>query len=158
MNPTTDRPARARCTGPLWLRRTTLTLCIIAAAIATAACKKQQPAAKPTTEIHTYTTRGQVAQLPVAGDDRTDFMVRHEAIPEFRGPQGERGMDTMVMPFPIRDEPAISLDGLAPGDKVQITFDVVFDLVKDQPVDWYAVKVEKLAADTALDFRSIRKD
>ncbi len=129
-----------------------------AAALALAGCKDKQPAAKPTTEVHTYTTRGQVAQIPVAGDDRTEFLVRHEAIPEFRGPQGERGMDTMVMPFPIRDEPAVSLDGVAPGDKVQITFDVVFDLVKDQPVDWYTVKLEKLAADTPLDFRSIRAD
>jgi len=149
------RPATA---GTLRLRAACIASLAVLAAIALAGCKQKQPAAKPTTEIHTYTTRGQVAQLPVAGDDRTDFMVRHEAIPEFRGPQGERGMDTMVMPFPIREEPAVSLEGIAPGDKVQITFDVVFDLVKDQPVDWYTVKLEKLATDTELDFRSIRKD
>lgn len=146
-------------TAMMRARTTTVraTVALLGAMVMLGGCKEKQPKPAPTTEIHSYTVRGEVTQLPVAGDDRTEFMVRHEAIPEFKGPQGERGMDTMTMPFPIRAEHPVSLDEVSKGDKVEVTFEVVFDLVKNSPVDWYTVKVEELPADTALDFSSIRE-
>jgi Cu/Ag efflux protein CusF len=131
----------------------TFTLRVFGLAVVVAflgACRKQSSEPEKTTTVHSYTVRGQVASVPVAGDPRTEFQVRHEAIPEFKGPGDEVGMDTMTMPFPLRD--GVSLEGIAVGDKVEVTFEVIYDLVKKSPVDWDAVSVKELPAETALDF------
>ncbi|MEM1167059.1 MAG: copper-binding protein [Planctomycetota bacterium] len=69
-----------------------------------------------------YNTSGVVAQLPTSSGD---LQVRHELIPDFRetlnqDPPG--GMPAMTMPFPLGE--GVSLDGLQPGDHVELTFDV----------------------------------
>jgi Cu/Ag efflux protein CusF len=91
-----------------------------------------------------YTTRGRVLALP-RGDD--DLQVQHEAIPEFRKPDGF-GMPTMPMAFPLDDN--VSLEGIAPGDILQITFSVDY---KEgwSPLAYRAVAIEKLPQDTVLD-------
>lgn len=70
----------------------------------------------------TYTVRGVVWQLPTAGGPR-ELVVFHEAIPEFVDRKGERsGMDSMTMPFGVA--PDVPLDGVAEGDKVELTFEL----------------------------------
>ncbi|MFG0293152.1 MAG: copper-binding protein [Phycisphaerales bacterium JB050] len=92
-----------------------------------------------------YTVRGQVVSLPTADDD---LMVHHEAIPEFRKPSGT-GMKTMTMPFPLGK--GISLDGIEPGDKVNIAFAVDYE-EGWSPIAYRVTKIEELPADTQLDF------
>lgn len=109
--------------------------------------------AAPTDTAIVYEVRGQLVELPDPEDPLSSFIVHHEAIDNFRNMEGEiQGMDSMTMPFPLADD--ISLEGVSVGDRV------VMDLV----VDWEAdpviqvTRVEKLAPDTELDFRSARPD
>lgn len=70
-----------------------------------------------------YTTRALVVALPdpVA---RQPLMLHHEEIPEFVGKSGEIiGMKEMVMPFE-QIAPGVSLDGVLPGDKIGLDFEV----------------------------------
>jgi Cu/Ag efflux protein CusF len=69
----------------------------------------------------TYTVRGQVLEVPrEAGGELT---VHHEAVPGFHDRQGRPSpMDSMSMPFAVA--PEVSLSGVAPGDRVQMTFEV----------------------------------
>lgn len=123
---------------------------VFAIAFASTGCRRKPARPEVTTTIHSYTVRGEVAALPDAADIRTEFRVRHESIPEFKGGGGEVGMSTMTMPFPLKN--GLSLEGIAIGDKVELTFDVIFDVKKDSPVDWYAVSVKELPPETVLDF------
>ena len=141
--------------------------CALAALTLTlAACgSKNQPSTTPADPlagltVHVYTVRGEIISLP---DAAQDLQVRHEAIAEFKNPDGSLGMNTMIMPFwPPQgiptDDPRIaariaglSLDGLAASDKIELTFDVLWD-ADNKLVGYYATSVTPLAADTALDF------
>ncbi|MEM8739265.1 MAG: copper-binding protein [Planctomycetota bacterium] len=94
-----------------------------------------------------YETRGQITQLPVAGDATTSLMVRHEEIPDFLHANGQdRGMSAMTMPFP--PAPTLDLEGFAVGDKVLVTFAVNWDADNV----WQATGLEKLPHDTPLVF------
>jgi hypothetical protein len=64
-------------------------------------------------------------------------------------------MNTMTMPFPVAAE--LSLEGIAIGDKVELTFEVRFDTEKDSPVSYEATEVVKLPAETELDFSPLPK-
>lgn len=123
---------------------------LAAAALLFGGCREKAAEPEKTTTVHSYTVRAQVASVPVAGDPRTEFSARHESIPEFKGPGDEVGMSAMTMPFPLKD--GVTLDGIAVGDKVEITFEVIYDLQKKTPVDWEAVSVKELPAETVLDF------
>lgn len=62
-----------------------------------------------------YEARGEIARLPDATSPQ--IWIRHEAIPEFRNAEGEVvGMESMTMPFDAA--PGLSLEGLAPGDRI----------------------------------------
>jgi len=98
-----------------------------------------------------YTVRGLVVALP-QGDD--EMMVRHEAIPEFRGPD-ELGMDVMDMPFPFAE--GVSIDGIEVGDKLSLTFSVDYE-EGWSPVEYRVIRYEKLPADTELDFTRLPRD
>ncbi|MBL0927057.1 MAG: copper-binding protein [Phycisphaerales bacterium] len=135
---------------------------IAAAAIALAAlpaCKrtpgKAAPPADDSVKTYSYTVRGQVRQLPQEGNMQSDFMVFHEAIPEFKGPKGSLGMDVMEMPFPLADD--VTLEGLRVGDKVRLTFVVRFDARLDVPRGYEATRIEKLPPDTRLDFTPLTR-
>eukprot|EP00752_Nemacystus_decipiens_P016084 g14380.t1 len=68
---------------------------------------------------HVYTTRGVIIALP--GEKAyQDFLVHHERIPDYVSINGTIGMNEMVMPFPAGDRSM--LEGLAVGDKVEITY------------------------------------
>jgi Cu/Ag efflux protein CusF len=69
----------------------------------------------------TYTARGQVMTVPdtAAGE----LVVHHETIAGFRSRAGKpEHMDSMSMPFALA--PGVSLAGVAPGDKVEMSFEV----------------------------------
>ena len=71
---------------------------------------------------HIYEVRGQITQLPDADAvPPRQLMIRHEEVTEFVGPNGERGMPAMTMPFPLRD--GESLEGLEVGDAVAFRFE-----------------------------------
>ena len=91
-----------------------------------------------------YSTRGQVMELPrVAGGE---LSVHHEAIHDFRDRDGKPShMDSMSMPFAVA--PEVSLAGIAPGDKVEMTFEVRWE---GQPT-LRIVKLQELPESTALD-------
>lgn len=114
-------------------------------------------------DIDRYQTRGVVVQLP---SETNDLQIRHEAVPEFRGPGGELGMNVMTMPFwpPQGVEPDpervadFSLEGVEPGDKVLVTWEVVYDTDAMRPLGFYATAIEELPADTELDFTPLPAD
>lgn len=125
---------------------------MIAAALALVvlgSCKKKladppENAPPANTQVFEYTVRGIVAQLP---GPMNEFAVRHEAIPEFRNPNGSLGMNTMQMEFPLGDNIILAED-ITPGDPVEMTFVVEYG---DAP-RYYAAVVTKLPEDTVLDF------
>lgn len=81
---------------------------------------KQDEAAAPAT----YTVRGQIETLPASGGQ--SLFVHHEAIPTFVTHDGKQaGMMSMTMGFAV--VPGVSLEGLAKGDKVELTFAVDWD-------------------------------
>jgi hypothetical protein len=99
----------------------------------------------------TYTTRGQVIQLPDPANPGTGLTLNHEAIDQFVDRQGELvGMDPMSMPFPVAKD--VSLEGIQVGDVVEFKLHV----------DWSAgpaakiTGVRELPAGTKLDFRAAK--
>ena len=112
----------------------------IALAGATLACGKAElPAADGT-----YQVRGQVIDVPrEEGDNLT---VHHEAIADFRDREGKPSeMESMSMPFTVA--PGVSLAGIAPGDKVEMTFEVRWEGGAPLRV----VALHELPESTALD-------
>lgn len=96
-----------------------------------------------------YVVRGQIVRMPEPGAAPT-LSIRHEAIPSFRDRTGAVvGMVPMVMPFPVAE--GVSLDRLAPGDKIRFRF----------AMDWRNGRneiesVEKLPPETVLEFGGAR--
>lgn len=92
----------------------------------------------------TYTVRGQVLEVPrQAGGELT---VHHEAVPDFRDRQGKpSSMDSMAMPFSVARE--VSLAAVAPGDKVELTFEVRWEGAPTLQV----VKLTELPESTQLE-------
>jgi len=97
----------------------------------------------------TYTTRGQVVQLP----DPTNpgLTLNHEAVDQFMDRQGEIvGMDPMSMSYPVAK--SLSLEGIQVGDVVEFKWHV--DWNTEPAVE--IVEVHKLPAGTKLDFRAAK--
>ncbi len=93
----------------------------------------------------TYTVRGRVMMVPIAGRPTTEFQVLHEEIPDFVGATGAVGMAAMVMPFPLAE--GVSLDGVRSGDAVELTFGVWWTPGQQ---GYQVLKLNKLPADTKL--------
>jgi hypothetical protein len=105
------------------------------------ACEKKAsaPAAGPT-----HTVRGRVMALPVPGDPSSAFSLFHETIPDWLRPDGSRGMNAMVMPFPLAR--GVSIDGIAVGDAVE----VVVKQYTTGPLPYETVAVKRLPEGTPL--------
>jgi hypothetical protein len=115
------------------------------AMLLTTACPSSPPPEGPAPAARRYTVRGEVVRLPEHGVPLRELVLRHEAIPDFMGQDGRVvGMESMVMPLEVA--PALPLDGVRPGDKVEVVL----------KVDWarpsYRVEqVRLLPASTVLD-------
>lgn len=95
-----------------------------------------------------YTVRGKVTDLPDGKDPRAEFRVHHEPINDFKDDGGAIiGMASMDMPFPLAD--GVSLEGLAFGDVVEISFAA---WMKPGERGWELRSIKKLPADTELHF------
>lgn len=88
--------------------------------------------------------------LPEAGKPTSEFLVHHEAIPEFVNFNGTKGMDSMTMPFPLGK--GVDLSGLRVADVVEITF-VVWMTPGQRGFEVRGVK--KLPGDTVLAFGKV---
>lgn len=124
------------------MRCRAVAIALLTAAVAGAgACRKEQALAPADA---TYSTRGQVIDVPK--DAAGELSVHHEAVRDFRDREGKpEHMDSMSMPFAVA--PEVSLAGVAPGDKVEMTFEVRWD---SQPT-LRVVKLHELPESTALD-------
>lgn len=77
-------------------------------------------AAPVVSEVHRYVVRGTIRQLPAKPGG--ELFIRHEPIPDYMNREGKVvGMHAMTMPFWVAD--GVSIDGLAPGDQVEFTFE-----------------------------------
>jgi Cu/Ag efflux protein CusF len=130
-------------------------LILILLALTLAACDRASsppaptaPASSPRGEPDdTYTVRGQVEQIPTKDKPTSEFMVHHEAIDNFKNPNGKLGMNSMSMPFPLAK--GLALDGITPGDIVELEF-VVW--TKPGHRGYEVRRITKLPADTQLHF------
>lgn len=118
---------------------------LAAAAMCLSACKQEasKPPA-PTAPEAVYTVRGKIVSLPDPAKPGSSLQIMHEPIDNFVRQDGKLGMDSMTMPFPLAK--GVSLDGFAPGDVVEATFEVRW---KSQP-RFQTTKLVKLPADTPV--------
>ena len=101
-----------------------------------------------------YIVRGRIAQLPDPARPLAELQIHHEAIPDFRGRDGEimqradgtTGMQEMIMPFPLGT--GVTLEGVSIGDEVRVHFTVQW--TASPP--YFVTKLEKLPAGTRLEF------
>lgn len=120
-------------------------LAVVAALLT--ACPRRTPTA-PEGLVRTYIVRGRVASLPVPDKPLTEFMVHHEAIPDFERQDGTLGMNEMTMAFPLGD--GVRLDGIAIGDIVELELHVRW---KPKPRFWTS-RVTELPPETVLNLRA----
>lgn len=98
---------------------------------------------------HTYTTRGIVMSLP-SEKAYDEFIVHHEAIPEYVSIRGSVGMNEMAMPIPVPDRSM--LEGVTVGDKIELVFGERFNVDEDghKTSAMGLISVKKLSRDTEL--------
>jgi len=122
----------------------------VVAAVALGACAGGGAGGPPSGggDVFRYETRGVVVRLPDPVDPLTDLVIRHEAIDDFRGIDGEVvGMDSMSMAFPVAG--GVDLAGVEPGAKVSFTLEVEWE---GEP-PYRVTRIAALPADTELEFR-----
>ncbi|MEM1445863.1 MAG: copper-binding protein [Planctomycetota bacterium] len=105
----------------------------------------------PATKV--YDVRGFIVALPDPANPASDLQINHEEIPDFVNVEGEvSGMKAMVMPFPLA--PGVSLEGLAVGDPVALSFAVNWDAEGSRP--WELTQITKLDPADAQDIAASR--
>lgn len=113
-------------------------------------CSRGQTNTQPATEARdaqSYVVRGEVISIPQAGKPGTQFIVKHEPIDSFRSASGQIvGMSTMGMPFTLG--PGVSLEGIKPGDKIEMMWVMQWGPVAKE----YLESVRKLPTETQLKF------
>lgn len=91
-----------------------------------------------------YTVRGAIENL-AESKGKPVLLIHHEAIPDFVDGYGEkRTMHAMAMAFGL--EPGVSIEGVAVGDKVEVTF--VVD--RDRYPTFHVASLRELPPETAL--------
>jgi Cu/Ag efflux protein CusF len=97
---------------------------LLALLLATACPPSGPPEGSPGGPVmRRYTVRAEVVRLPDPGAPLREIVLRHEAIPDFVGQDGKVvGMPAMVMPLEVA--PGLPLEGVRPGDKVEIVLRV----------------------------------
>lgn len=100
-------------------------------------------------EVVNYVTRGRVVQVPSPDSPAAQLQIHHEPIPSYMSRGEVVGMNAMVMPFPLA--PGVTLEGVAPGDVVELAFSVEYEEGTGVAVNFFATRVTKLPANTPLD-------
>lgn len=112
-------PFPPQAIGP-WVRAVTTASAL--ALGAAAACRGGEAPPPPGATVRRYTVAAEVVALPRPGQP-PQLTVRHEAIPDFADREGRTvGMPSMVMALDL--DPGASAQGLAPGDRVELTLAV----------------------------------
>ncbi|GMV26455.1 MAG: hypothetical protein AMXMBFR58_24860 [Phycisphaerae bacterium] len=96
----------------------------IAATSLVACTRNTSPSLPPRSSVavKSYTVKGVIEAMPAADRPGSQFIVRHEEIPDFVRQDGTLGMKKMAMPFPLG--PGVTLDGLSVGDAIEFDFTV----------------------------------
>jgi len=122
------------------LRRTRLAAAALL--LVAAACSRSPKLAAPDA---TYTVRGVILSLDVAQSGGA-ITIDHEAVPGFKNRDGKpEPMASMSMPFGIT--PDLPVKGLAPGDKIEFTWELRWDGSPPTRI----VKITKLPPSTPLE-------
>ena len=96
------------------------------------ACKSEKPkpapetTTQPTGRTDSYVTRGILRSVKTSvGANAPTLVIEHEEITEFKNRDGDKvGMPSMRMPFEL--QPGLKSDQLTPGNRVSLTFDLVW--------------------------------
>lgn len=144
----------APVSAPTRRRRVLAAAALSLAALALAGCRDAGRSPGATGEaadgLRRYTVRAEIVRVPDAAAGKREVSLRHEAIDDFADANGKVvGMGSMVMPFELA--PAVSVDGLGVGDKVEARFAVGWS-----PPVLRVEQLRKLPAGTALEFRAAR--
>ena len=100
-------------------------------------------------QVVNYVTRGRVVQVPSPDSPAAQLQVHHEPIPSYMSRGEVVGMNAMVMPFPLAA--GVSIEGVAPGDIVELAFSVEYEEETGIAVNFFTTRVTRLPADTQLD-------
>jgi len=126
---------RSRCVSSIL--RIAAVCVVAAAALAITGCGEsggssgqQVQNGAPADTLVEYTVRGRVTQLPGGpAHPAREFMVHHEAIPEFRSSMApdnkHTGMMSMTMAFPLGE--GVDLDGIGVGEPIEMMFEATYD-------------------------------
>ncbi|HUO85947.1 MAG TPA: copper-binding protein [Thermoanaerobaculia bacterium] len=99
-------------------------------------------------DVAIYDVRGVVLALPDPARPRAGMRIRHEAIDDFAGIDGEVvGMDSMTMVFPLAE--GVGVGGIEVGDQVAFTLEVEWE---GEP-PYRLTHLEELPPGTELEFR-----
>lgn len=125
-------------TGPL------LAAGLVVACLSLISCGENEP-----TPDARYTTQGRVYSVVTPDSPASEFMIHHEAIPNFVNGQGEVvGMNSHPMSFP-RVADGVDVQGLRVGQPVRFTFDVTWG---EAAPTWIITELELLPDDTRFAF------
>jgi hypothetical protein len=131
----------------------TLALCAMVAFVP--ACSREREPA-PTVRTAEYEVRGRITDLPREGSPASDLRVYHESMPSFRhtwpaddGVTPKMGMGSMDMNFPPAE--GLSLEGVAIGDAVVLTFEVDYRIEDGTIASYRTTSIERLPDGVTLD-------
>jgi Cu/Ag efflux protein CusF len=97
--------------------------------------------------VDRYVVRGEIVELSASDSPEREIEIRHEAIDGFKDIEGRvSGMDSMTMPFRLASD--VSLAGLAPGDKVEFTLEIDWNVFPPNRI----TAISKLPPETELTF------
>ncbi|MEM7483271.1 MAG: copper-binding protein [Acidobacteriota bacterium] len=133
------------------MKRSLLVVASCLFALFAIACGPDEPEAADSSSQRReiYQVRGEIRSMPGQSEVASALYLRHEAIPDFVGIEGDVvGMPTMTMPFPVAE--SVNLDAFQRGDRVSATLEVTWD--GDPP--FQLIAIEALPADTQLDFEA----
>lgn len=94
----------------------------------------------------THTVRARVVSMPGASARNKMMTAHHEEIPAWDRGDGTKGMNAMVMPFPLGK--GVTLEGITEGDVIEI----VVVQYPSGPVPYEATSIRKLPRETKLTF------
>ena len=140
----------AKSSSRLQFRRIAISIPLVAWVVLLASCGEQsQVSDDGLPPPATYEVRGLVRHVKQQSIGGTQLSIRHEAMPDFIGINGQvEGMKSMTMPFTVAE--SVDLEGIAPGTK--ILFHLTVDWSAPEPALITAIEI--LVPDSALQLES----